>query len=195
MTQDFKNNVQTTKRVLNIDLKEKYYRKITAQKLKEDKKTCCQWIKKNINHNKLMFTDEKILTKNGYFNPKNDIVWDDDRSDATERDGLYSKEKYPVSIMIALVTTCYGLTSPDFFQQGQYLNGQTYHDKLLPFYQKESLNTKITGNHTNRKAQQWCKKNFIPKDRWASELNPLDYSIWDNISKHVKCGHVKKFDD
>ena len=52
-----------------------------------------------------MFTDEKIFTKHGYFNPKNDVVWADDRSDATERDGLDSKEKYPVSIMVALGAT------------------------------------------------------------------------------------------
>ena len=65
MAKDFKSSVQTIKRVLNIDLKKKYYRTITAQKLKEDqkpiRKTCCQWIKKNINHNQLkivMFTDE-----------------------------------------------------------------------------------------------------------------------------------------
>ena len=62
-----------------------------------------------------MFTDEKIFTKNGYFNPKNDVVWADDRSDATEHDGLYSKEKYPVSIMVALGATWYGLTRPDVF--------------------------------------------------------------------------------
>ena len=54
-----------------------------------------------------MFTDEKIFTKNGYFNRKNDVVWTDDRSDATERGGLYSKEKYPVSITY----TMYVLTS------------------------------------------------------------------------------------
>ena len=39
--------------------------------------------------------------------------------------------------MVALEATWYGLTSPYCFQQGQYLNGQTYHDKLLSFYQKE----------------------------------------------------------
>ena len=153
MGQDFKSSVQTIKRVLiNIDLK--YYRKITAQKLKDDqkpiRKTCCQWIRKNINHNKLkimMFTDEKIFTKNGYFNPKNHVVWTDDLSNATERDGLYSKEKYPVSIMVALGTICYEPTQPYFFQQGQHLNGQTYHNKLLPFYQKEVLDTKIGGSN------------------------------------------------
>ena len=140
-----------------------------------------------------MFTDEKILTKNGYFNSKNDVVWADDRSDAAERDGLYSKEKYPVSIMLALGATSYGLIHPYFFQQEQYLNGQTYHDKLLLFYQKKG--NELFGHknwwfqqdgatsHTNQKAQQWFKKNFkffIPKDKWSTnspELNPLDYSI------------------
>ena len=60
-----------------------------------------------------MFTDEKIFTKNDYFNPKNDVVWADDRS---ERDGSYSKKQYPVSIMVALGAIYYGLTSPYFFQ-------------------------------------------------------------------------------
>ena len=71
----------------------------------------------------MIFTDEKIFTKTGYFNPKNDVAWADNRSDATQRDGLYSNEKYPVSIMHALGAAWYGLTSPYFFQQGQYLNG------------------------------------------------------------------------
>ena len=131
MAKDFKSSVQTIRRVLNIDLKKKCYRKITDQK---PIKTCCQWIRKNINHNQLkimMLTDEKIFTKNDYFNLKNDVVWADDRS---ERDGLYSKKKYPVAIMVALGAIYYGLTSPYFFQQRKYLNGQTYYDKLLPFY-------------------------------------------------------------
>ena len=38
MAKDFNSSVQATKRVPNIDLKKKYYRKITAQKLKENQK-------------------------------------------------------------------------------------------------------------------------------------------------------------
>ena len=38
MAKDLKNSAQTIKRVLNIDLKKKCYRKITGEKLKEDKK-------------------------------------------------------------------------------------------------------------------------------------------------------------
>jgi hypothetical protein len=37
-----------------------------------------------------MFTDGNIFTKNGYFNPQNDVVWADDRSDANEHGGLHS---------------------------------------------------------------------------------------------------------
>ena len=108
-----------------------------------------------------MFTEGKIFTKNSYFNSENDVVWADDRSGATERHGLYSNEKYPVSIMGAI---WYGLTSPYFFQQGQHLNGQTYRDELLPFYQRKVMNcsdTKIGGwfqqdgasSHTDHKVQ------------------------------------------
>ena len=61
MTQDFKNNVQTIKRVLNIDLKKKYYRKITDQK--PIRKTCCEGIRKNINHNQLRLLMKKDLLK------------------------------------------------------------------------------------------------------------------------------------
>ena len=39
----------------------------------------------------------------------------DDRFDATERGVLYSKEKSPASIMVALGVTWYGITRPDFF--------------------------------------------------------------------------------
>ena len=69
MAKYFKSSHQTIKRILNIDLNKTCYRKITVQSLKEDqkpiRKTCCQWIRKNIDRTKLermMFADEKIFT-------------------------------------------------------------------------------------------------------------------------------------
>ena len=57
MTKDFKSSHRTIKRIFNIDLNKKCYRKITAQSLKEDqepiRKTCCQWIRKNIDRTNL----------------------------------------------------------------------------------------------------------------------------------------------
>ena len=77
MGKDFGSNRQTSKRILNLDLHKKCYRKISVQDLKEDqkaaRKSCCQWIRKNIDRSKverLMFTDEKLLTRNGFFESK-----------------------------------------------------------------------------------------------------------------------------
>ena len=196
----------------------KSLRKTTVQNLADDqkskRKTCCQWIRKNINNAKLhrmMFTDEKIFRKNGYFNPHNDVVWADDRSDANERGGLFSVDKYPVCIMVALGVTWEGVTRPYFFLKDERLNGQLYLDQLLPFYKKEGdrlfghsdwgLQQDNASCHTDRKAQDWCSNNFkfyISKNKWPSnspELNPLDYSIWDSISNHMDYHRVNTIND
>ena len=80
---------------------------------------------------------KKLFIKNDYFNPKNDVIWVDDRSVANELSGLHSVEKYPVYVMVAVGATWYELTSSYFFLKGERLNGQSYHDQLLPFYKVE----------------------------------------------------------
>jgi hypothetical protein len=44
----------------------------------------------------MMFTDEKVCVENGSFNPKNDVVWVESRSDANEHGGIRQNEKYSV---------------------------------------------------------------------------------------------------
>lgn len=218
MAQDFKSNTQTIKRVLNLDLKKKCYRKLNVQSLKEDqkpkRKACCQWIRKNFNSSKvkrMMFTDEKVFTKNGFINPKNDVVWADDRSDANEHGGIHQSEKYPVSVMVGLGATWNGITRPYFFAKGERLNGDMYCEHLLPFYKKEGdllfghtnwgFQQDGASSHTVWKAQEWCKNNFkffIPKNRWppnSPEVNPLDYSIWTQISSQIDYKKIKTIGD
>ena len=144
MAKDFGSNRQTIKRILNLDLLKNCNEKISVHSSKEDqkpaRKICFQWIRKNIDRSKverLTFTNEKIFTSNGFLNPKNDVAWANDRFHANERDGLYLMKKYPISIMIALGITCSGFTRPCFFQKGEQLNGQTYYNRLLPFYKRE----------------------------------------------------------
>ena len=124
MAKDFRNNRQTIKRILNLDLLKKCYEKISVHGLKEDqkpaRKICCQWIRKNIDRSKVerfMFTNEKIFTSNDFLNPKNDVAWANDRSHANGRDGFYLMKKYPISIMIVLSVTCSGFTRPCFFSE------------------------------------------------------------------------------
>ncbi|CAF2267124.1 unnamed protein product [Rotaria magnacalcarata] len=115
-----------------------------------------------------MFSDEKIFTRNGNFNPKNDVIWTDSRYDANEAGGYHETEKFPVSSMVAL-------------EEGDRLFGL----KIWGFQQDG------TNCHTGGKAQSWCRKHFdffIPKEKWppnSPELNPLDYSIWNEISRHI----------
>jgi transposase len=218
MAKDFKTSLWTIKRVLNKDLNKKCYRKVKVQKLKEGqkstRKSCCQWIRKNVNRDKvkkLMFTDEKIFTKNGYFNPKNDVIWASSREDANETGGIHEVEKYPVSIMVGLGATWNGITNPYFFQRGERLTGKSYCNQVLPFYKMEGNQLFDHQNwgfqqdgascHTYQEAQEWCENNFkffIPKDKWppnSPELNPLDYSIWDRISNNVDYHKVKTVND
>ncbi|CAM4778641.1 unnamed protein product [Rotaria magnacalcarata] len=84
-----------------------------------------------------MFSDEKIFTRNGYFNPKNDVIWADSRYDANEAGGYHETENFPASLMVALGAKWNGLTEPYFFSKNKRLNGKTYHETLLPFYKEE----------------------------------------------------------
>ena len=62
----------------------------------------------------MMFTDEKYFTRNGFFNPKNDIVWTESISDTNELGRTFELEKYPINVMVAIGATWEGLTKPYF---------------------------------------------------------------------------------
>ena len=55
------------------------------------------------------------LTKMVISIEKNDVVWNDDRSHPIERAGFDSKEKCPISMMVALGATWYQLIPTDVF--------------------------------------------------------------------------------
>lgn len=206
MGNDFGSNKDTVRRIL-ADLGKKPYRKIKVQKLAfghdAKRKQCCTWIRKNFSKarvHKMMFTDEKIFTRNGYFNPKNDVIWANSRSEANESGGIFEIQKFPISVMVSLGASWEGLTTPFFFVGGERLNANSYCE-VLDFFKSEGdrlfKNTNWTfqqdgaSSHTSDKAQEKCKKifqSFIPKERWppnSPELNPLDYSIWAKISSLV----------
>ena len=77
-----------------------------------------------------MFTDEKIFTTNGYFNPQNNIAWTDDRQSANEEGGVFEEEKYPTNLMIAMGVTWNGLTKPFLFKQKERSNAEKYIEVL-----------------------------------------------------------------
>ena len=52
-------------------------------------------------------------------------------------------------------------------------------------------------SHTHHLTQQWCHDNFpafIDKNHWPPnnpDLNPLDYSIWDELVHQMKWNRIK----
>ena len=100
MAKDFQSNRSAIERILKEDFEKKCHRRKSVQTLKDHqqllRKQCCFWIRKQFRRedsHRMMFTDEKFFTRNGYLNLKNDVVWADSRLEADMNNGIYAKEK------------------------------------------------------------------------------------------------------
>ena len=65
----------------------------------------------------MIFNDEKIFIKNGYFSRKTHVIQVGDRSDANIHGVLHSMEKYSVCVIVVVGATSHGLTRPYFFSK------------------------------------------------------------------------------
>lgn len=116
MAADFKTSPNSVKRSIR-DQGFKAYKRIPVQKLKPDhvpqRKQCCTWIRKHLrlaHVQNMMFSDEKVFTSNGYYNPKNDVVYAESRADANEAGAIFEFEKYPIKQLVALGANWNGLS-------------------------------------------------------------------------------------
>lgn len=207
MAKDFDVSHPTILTVLREDLEFKPWKKIRVPKLNENqigqRLSCSRWVRKHVKKEsttKMMWVDEKIFTRNGYFNPQNDIVWAKDRESANQRGGLLEQAKYPETVMVAMGITWNGLTQVYFFEKGIRLSTNKYIE-VLKFYKREGdrlFNSTDWGfvqdgasAHTSKESQKWCKNHFkwyVDKNHWPAntpEWNPMDYSVWSEIDRHV----------
>jgi len=98
-----------------------------------------------------------------------------------------------------------GVSKVVFLESGT-VNQDTYINEVLPVAKK--FGNKQFGNdwwfqqdgaraHTAARSQNWCRENlpnFIEKDRWPAnspDLNPLDYSIWNEIVQGMNWDKVE----
>ena len=112
--------------------------------------------------------------------------------------------------MVAMGITWNGLTRPYFFDKGLRLSTDLY-EPVLEFYKREGdrlfenhdwgFQQDGASAHTSHESQERCKKLFewyIPKDRWppnTPELNPMDYSVWNEISTRIDFRKVTTRDE
>ena len=143
--------------------------------------------------------DEKIFNIDGAYNLQNDRVWAPSRSEASERDGVVEKRKFPQKVMVWLGACSKGISPLVIFEEGTADHAR-YIKEVLPVALK--YENKVFGNdwtfqqdgatpHIHQLTQQWCQDrfpSFIDKDRCPSnslDLNPLDYFIWDELADAV----------
>ncbi|CAF2066189.1 unnamed protein product [Rotaria magnacalcarata] len=136
---------------------------------------------------------------------KNERVWAVDRADADKRGGIKHKRKFPQKVMVWLGVCSQGITPLVIFDE-ETVDHACYIEKVLP--EALEYGNKVFGNdwifqqdgakpHQHYLTQQWCRNSFpsfIHKDCWppnSPDLNPLDYSIWDELANAIDWNKVK----
>ena len=146
---------------------------------------------------RILFSDEKLFDIDDVYNVQNDRVWAPSRVEANECGGIKMKRKFPQKVMVWLGACSKGITPLVIFEEGT-LDHDRYIKEVLPVALK--YGNKVFGNewifqqdnarpHIHHLTQKWCRDHFpsfIDKDHWPSnspDLNPLDYSIWDELAE------------
>jgi len=199
-------------RVLKDDLGLRPYKKrivplmTDAQKAK--RKKFANWIRTNFKKEdtlRILFSDEKMFDIDGVYNAQNDRVWAVDRGEADKNGGKKEKRKFPQKVMVWLGVCSKGVTPLVILDKGS-VNHDRYIKEVLPVALK--YGNKVFGDnwtyqqdgataHTHNLTQKWCQKNFpsfLDKDHWppnSPDLNPLDYSIWDEFVQQMNWNKVQ----
>lgn len=198
---------------LGEDLRLKPYKIRTEPNLSDDQKekrvSFYHWWKNNFRKSdveKILFSDEKKFNVDGVYNSQNDRIWAVDRPEADQKGAIHQKQKFPRGVMVWLGASAKGLTKLIIFEKGT-VNTDVYLTEVLPIvkkygdknlgadwiYQQDGASC-----HTAKRSIDWIEENlprYIHKDRWPAnspDLNPLDYSIWNELVRAMNWNNVTK---
>lgn len=193
-------------RILKSDLGLRAYKKIIEPRLTDEqkikRKQFANWVRNNFRKEQTMnilFSDEKMFDLDGIYNSQNDRIWAVNRAEADSKGGIRQVRKFPQKVMVWLAVCSKGISPLLIFEEGT-LDHTRYIEEVLPVALK--YGKKVFGDdwtfqqdgakpHIHHLTQQWCRDNFpsfIDKDHWPSnspDLNPLDYSIWDEFAQVI----------
>ena len=196
----------SVRRILKNDLLLRPYKKIVEPLLtdehKEKRKKISNWVRTRFRKEdtmKILFSDEKLFDIDGIYNSQNDRIWAVIRVEADKRGGVKQKRKFSQKMMVWFAVCSKRVSPIVIFDEGT-IDHARYIREVLPVALK--YGNDILGNywtfqqdgampHVHHLTQQWCKDSFpsfIDKDHWppnSPDLNPLDYSIWDELAHAV----------
>ena len=145
------------------------------------------------------------LDIDGVCNSQNDRMGTVDRADVNKKGGIKQKRKFSSKTMVCLGACSKGVTPLVILDEGT-VDHTIYIEKVLPVALKYGnevfcsdwvLQQDGDGPLSHHLTQQWCRDNFLSsfgKYRWPSnspDLNPLDYSIWNELGNTISWNKVK----
>ena len=147
---------------------------------------------------KILFSDEKLLGIDGICNSQNDGIWVVNHVEANIKGGIRQIRKFLQKIMVWLGACSKELSPSVIFENGT-VDYNRYINKVLLVALK--YENSILGNdwifqqdspkpHFHEKTQEWCGQQFIDRNHWPPDLDPLDYCLWDAIDKTIKGNRV-----
>jgi transposase len=197
------------RRILNIDLGLKPYRKIKrhglSAKNKEDRVKRCQQLLKRRGAKsveKIIFSDEKMWTLQESYNAQNDRIYSVSIQDIPQNVRTVQRYQNTSAVMVWGAVSHNGKLPLIFIEKGVKINSRYYQKEILDGHLKdEALRLYPNRNwifqqdsapaHKANINQAWCKANcpdFISAQEWPAsspDLNPLDYFVWGKLEAIV----------
>ena len=154
---------------------------------------------------RILFSDQEFFDIDGVYNSENDRVWAVDRGDADKKGGTKQRRKFPWKVIVWWGASSKSITPLVILDEGT-VDHTGYIKKVLSFTIKCGNETfgrdwvfqqDGAKPHSHHLTQHWCRGNFasfIDNDCWppnSPDLNPLDYSIWDELVNTINWNKVK----
>jgi hypothetical protein len=147
-------------------------------------KSNCRWMVKNYRKKSFLLDDEKYFTLSAPQMPGNDIYYAADPSTTPPQVKYKFKKKFESKVMLYIVVSNKGVSSPYFLKSGLAVNQNVYQNQclakyLLPFINKHHKNDdyifwpdKASSHYAKKTVEYLESKNvpFVPKDRNPTNL-------------------------
>ena len=163
---------------------------------------------KNVDHENIVFSDEKIWSIEEKYNSQNSRVYSISRENIPEEVKHVATTLHPKSVMVWAGISAKGKTSMVFVPEGAKINAISYQKLILSKHVLPISSTFMKGEdwlfqqdgapaHTAKINQEWLSNNipdFFNKDEWppsSPDLNPCDYYLWGRMEAIVN-NHAHK---
>ena len=209
MAKDLGVNRESSRKVAREDLGLKSLKRKTGHHLtptlRQKRVERCKGILRRLasdDVNKILFSDEKLLTVEEATNRQNDRILATTSKDIPEELKYIDRVQKPRSIMVWGRSDREFKNKSHFYSKRSKINSETYRNLILETEIKNAgprlfknedwiFQQDSSPAHASNATQSWLKEqniDFLSKTEWppsSPDLNPLDYSVWANSERRA----------